>query len=158
MDMFEEALAMKGALSLSGLTQSGLAREMGVSQSYVANKLRLLSLPDSIKKRARDGNISERHARAILRLSSEDKQREIIDKVIERHLTARECEALVDSQIEVKIPKAFGIRERRERINGFIGSLKSTLDSLSAIGITTAMRRSYFGNTTYITISIDEEA
>ena len=157
MDMFDEAEAMCCALRLSGMTQSRLASQLGVSQSYVANKLRLLSLSDNIKRRVREGGVSERHARALLRLNSEDMQVEILDKVIERHLTVRECEAMADASAEVNIIHAVGTRDKRDRINHFVASVKRSLDSLSSLGINASMRQSYSGNKTYITLTLEED-
>ena len=157
MDMFDEALAMKGALKLSGLTQSGLAREMGVSQSYVANKLRLLSFSNGVKARIRQRGISERHARAILRLTDEDEQIALIDKVADRGLTVRECEALVDASVDIRPHEFTGIRDKRERISGFIASLKKNLDTLSSFGVENDMRTSFYGKKTYITLVIEDD-
>ena len=157
MDMFDEALSMNSALKLSGLTQSGLASQMGVSQSYVANKLRLLSFSDEIRKRIKDEGISERHARALLRLKGDEDRRRMIDKIKEGRLTVRECEALVDSMAEVNLKSVMGIKEKRERVNAFISSVKKSLDSLSALGIDTDMRKSYYGRRTYITLIVEDE-
>ena len=157
MDMFDEALSMNSALRLSGLTQSGLARQMGVSQSYVANKLRLLTLSDRIKKRIKDEGISERHARAILRLENDEDRERMIDKIKDGRLTVRECEALVDSMAEVSMKSVIGIKEKRERVNAFISSVKKSLDSLTALGIDTDIRSSYWGRRTYITLVIEED-
>jgi ParB family chromosome partitioning protein len=157
MDMFDEAAAMASALKLSGLTQSSLAKNMGVSQSYVANKLRLLSFSEGMKAIIRDSGISERHARAVLRLNNEDEQRDIVKKVKDRHLTVRECEALVDSIADVKISPTVGVKDKRERINAFFLSIKRSLDNLSALGISASITQSHQGNKTYVTLKIEED-
>ena len=94
--MFDEARAMSGTLKLCHLTQTELGERMGVSQSYIANKLRLLTLPPTVISMIRKNGVSERHARCILRLSTEEEQLDVLKKVISRSLTVRECEALVD--------------------------------------------------------------
>ena len=103
--MFEEARAMSGTMELCKITQKELAERMGVSQSYVANKLRLLSLSPHVERLIKKHGISERHARAVLRLDSEDDQLEILEKVISRELTVRECEALVDLAVDSYMPE-----------------------------------------------------
>lgn len=157
MDMFDEAEAMSGALKLNGMTQARLAHELGVSQSYVANKLRLLSFSDKVKRKIREEGITERHARAVLRLRDEDEQLMMLDKVSQRRLTVRECEALVDSLAEVNITPAIGVRDKRERISTFIASVKKSLDNLSSLGINTSITKSYYGNKTYLTLTLEED-
>lgn len=157
MDMFDEARAMSGTLELCKLTQDELAQQMGVSQSYVANKLRLLNLSERVKEKIRKGSVSERHARTILRLSDEDKQIEILDKVIDRGLTVRECEALVDFAVEVKTPELIGTAEKHERIDTFTRMVKRSVDTLTSLGIDASMRQSYYGNKTYVTVCIAED-
>ena len=90
MDMFDEARAMSGTLQLCHITQKELAERMGVSQSYVANKLRLLAFTPYVEKLIKKHSISERHARALLRLESEEDMLEILEKVVTRELTVRE--------------------------------------------------------------------
>ena len=68
MDMFDEARAIRSTMELCHLTQGELARQLGVSQSYVANKLRLLKFSQKMTEKIRSSGISERHARALLRL------------------------------------------------------------------------------------------
>ena len=68
MDMFDEARAIRSTMELCHLTQSELARQLGVSQSYVANKLRLLKFSEKMAEKIRAAGLSERHARALLRL------------------------------------------------------------------------------------------
>ena len=157
MDMFDEARAMSGTLELCRLTQDELARQMGVSQSYVANKLRLLNFSNDMQKKIRESGITERHARAILRLDNEKQQSEVIKKVKERSLTVRECEALVDSMVDLSAPEIIGCAERHERIDTFAGTLKRSVDTLRSLGIDAAIRQSYYGNKMYITVCIDGE-
>ncbi len=154
--MFDEARAMSGTLALCKLTQEELAKQMGVSQSYIANKLRLLNFSDIMKERIRAANVSERHARAILRLDCEEEQMCVLEKVIDRGLTVRECEAIVDSLVDKDAPRMIGLAERRSKIDVFIDTLKRSLETLSSIGIDANLRQSYYGSKTYITISLDD--
>ncbi len=156
MDMFDEARAIEGTLALCKLTQKGLARQMGVSQSYVANKLRLLGLSEALADRIRKAGVSERHARALLRLSDENKQSEILEKVISRSLSVRECEALVDAAVELDAPKRIGRAEKRRRVDTFLDTVKSSVDTLTSLGIDAGVTRSYYGNKIYLTVCIEE--
>ena len=155
MEMFEEARAMSGTLKLCNITQKELAERMGVSQSYVANKLRLLSFSPYLEKLITKYEISERHARAILRLESEEDRLEILEKVISRNLTVRECEALVDLKVDSYAPVMIERAEATEKIETFTKTLKSSLTTLRSHGIDVTDTTSYYGNKMYLTLCFD---
>lgn len=150
--MFEEARAMSGTMELCKITQKELADRMGVSQSYVANKLRLLSLSPHMERLIKKHNISERHARALLRLESEDEQLDILEKVISRELTVRECEALVDLKCDSHMPSIIESSSNGERIDTFVDTLKRSLTTLRSLGIDVTDRTSYYGDKMYVTV------
>lgn len=91
----EEAAAYRRVMEGFGLTQEELARQVGKSQPAIANKLRLLALPEEVRTRISREMISERHARELLRLSDPAVQMRVLDEVVRRGLTVRETEALV---------------------------------------------------------------
>lgn len=152
MDMFEEARAMSGTMELCKITQKELAERMGVSQSYVANKLRLLSLSTNIQRLILKHGISERHARTLLRLESENDRLDVLEKVISRELTVRECEALVDLKIDSYMPEEVGKAGALERIDVFVDTLKKSLTTLRSLGVDVTDRTSYHGEKMYITV------
>ena len=154
--MFDEARAMSGTLMLCKITQRELGKRMGVSQSYIANKLRLLELPDSVKELILKNGVSERHARTLLRLESEDEQLEVLEKIISRNLTVRECEALVDIKTVGYAPNIIEKAESIDRIDTFLITLKRSLDTLRSFGIDVKEHTSYHGNKMYVTVSFDE--
>lgn len=88
----EEARTYQKILEIDQMTQEALAKTMGKSQSAVANKLRLLSLPDEIQESILKEKISERHARALLNLSTEEEQKEMLKKIIDNKLSVRNVE------------------------------------------------------------------
>ena len=71
LDCWEEAEALSRLIARYGLSQEEAARRLGRSQPAVANKLRLLRLPDSVRQFLQENNLTERHARALLRLGTE---------------------------------------------------------------------------------------
>lgn len=156
LDMFEAAAAMDGTLRLCDITQRELGERMGVSQSYIANKLRLLNLPCRLREKIRASGISERHARALLRLSDERSQDEILDKVIERRLTVRECEALVDAAVEHDAPLTISRAERSESISLFSSTVDKCVESLRSHGIEARRQTNYIGGKMYITVCISD--
>lgn len=88
----EEAKSYKRILDHGIKTQEELAKEIGVSQSTIANKLRLLSLAEPVKQALSENKISERHARALLKITSLDKQVELLNKVITERLTVKDLD------------------------------------------------------------------
>lgn len=156
MDMFDKARAMRGTLELCGITQEELGKRLGVSQSYVANKLRLLDYSDRLVGLIRECGLSERHARAILRIDGEREREKMIKKVAEGHLSVRECEALVDSAVEPNLPVLIGKATRLDRITLFKDTLKKSVETLRSLGIEARSTTSAYGEKTYITVMINE--
>ena len=156
MDMFDEARAMSGTLQLCHITQKELAERMGVSQSYVANKLRLLAFTPYVEKLIKKHSISERHARALLRLENEEDMLEILEKVVTRELTVRECEALVDIRVDSYAPKVIEKAESLARIDTFLETLKRSLNTLRSLGIDVTDTTSYHGNKMYVTVCFND--
>lgn len=152
MDMFEEARAMSGTMELCKITQKELAERMGVSQSYVANKLRLLSLSTNMERLILKHGVSERHARALLRLESENDRLDVLEKVIARELTVRECEALVDLKVDSYMPETVEKAGVLERVDVFLETLKRSLATLRSLGIDVTDRTSYHGDKMYVTV------
>ncbi len=88
----EEARSYKNLLDKGYLTQSELAKKMGISQSAIANKLRLLNLDESVQQALINNEISERHARSLLVLESHAEQREWLNRIISKRMTVRELD------------------------------------------------------------------
>ena len=88
----EEAKSYKALLDKGYLTQEELAKKMGLSQSAISNKLRLLSLSEKVQDALMENKISERHARSLLQLADVKEQEEWLTKIIEERLTVRELD------------------------------------------------------------------
>ncbi len=88
----EVAEAYRGLIDKCELTQGQLAERVGKSRAAVANLLRLLTLPESVKKMVRSGNLGEGHARAILALPSEEEMLRMAESIVEGSLSVRETE------------------------------------------------------------------
>jgi len=102
----EEAEAYRALIDLTGLTQAQLASRVGKTQSTIANKLRLLKLPDDVKKAIRNHQLTERHARAMLGMDTQEDMQSVAQDVIERQLTVSETEKLVKDKVKAKKPKS----------------------------------------------------
>lgn len=97
----EEARTLQKILELDQMTQEELAKSMGKSQSSVANKLRLLNLPDEVLDALLKEQISERHARALLNVPDSKKQKEFLKKIINNKLSVR----VLEEEIAAAFPK-----------------------------------------------------
>jgi ParB family chromosome partitioning protein len=92
----EEAMAYQQLIELHQLTQESLAQRLGKSQSTIANKIRLLHLSDPVKQALLDRKITERHARALLALDSEELQVKVLEDIISKELNVKQTEARVE--------------------------------------------------------------
>ncbi|QVK17882.1 nucleoid occlusion protein [Mycoplasmatota bacterium] len=98
----EEAKAYKVLMEVNQLKQENLANQLGKSQSTIANKIRLLKLPVKIQKCILNKQITERHARALLMLKEEDKQYQVLNKIIDKQLTVKETENCIKKILNIE--------------------------------------------------------
>ncbi len=110
LNIMEEANGYASLMKNFNLTQEVLAQRLGKSQSTIANKIRLLKLPESVRKELQEHNLSERHARALLRLDSEETQLKMIEEIKHRGLTV--------NQAEKRIEKISGEKEGQNKAKG----------------------------------------
>ena len=156
MNMFEEAKALRGTMSLCSLSQSEMAKKLGVSQSYVANKLRLLRFDEDTREKIINAGLTERHARALLRLFGSSEFERALDRMIIEGMNVRRSEALVDFLHNETTPERISNAEKFKRIEMFKDSVERSVQSLVSIGVDAKKHTSYYGKKTYITISIEE--
>jgi ParB family chromosome partitioning protein len=100
-----------------GLTQEDLAKKIGKKQSTIANKVRILKLPENIKEKLLKNDLTERHGRALLKIKDNEIQEEIINKVVDKNLNVKETEKLIKS-VEDKINKEE--KPNKQNIRNFI--------------------------------------
>ncbi len=93
----EEAHAYQNLLEIQGITQEALAQRLGKSQSTVANKLRLLKLPEPVQQALLERTITERHARALLSVKDPAVQQRLLEELIEEGLNVKELEQRIQS-------------------------------------------------------------
>ncbi len=122
----EEAKAYKKLMTEFGLSQKEVAQKMSKSRSAVANKIRLLSLPIEAQKALLENKINEGHAKVILSLENAEKQRMLLDLILNRNLTVRQAEDQV-RRVTVKthtrkIDIDPEIQALEERLNNFLGT------------------------------------
>ncbi|MBO7305074.1 MAG: hypothetical protein J6V09_07635 [Clostridia bacterium] len=156
MNMFDEAHALKTMIMMCGLTQGEIAKRMGVSQSYVANKLRLLNISDEVRKRIIESQISERHARALLKLRDAKSQCDVIDKIIKMRLTVRATEALIDDMLIEEKSTSLYDSLTRDKVRCFEEMLSAAVKGLLSYGIKVRQDTDEFCGKRFITLCIDD--
>ena len=92
LNSLEEAKSYKKVIDKEGLTQEELSKKMGISQSTIANKLRLLNLTNDAQEALMENKISERHARSLLQLINPEDQIKMLNRVINERLTVRQLD------------------------------------------------------------------
>lgn len=101
----EEAKSYKALLDKGYMTQEELAKKMGLSQAAVSNKLRLLSLDESVQDAILNNKISERHARSLLKIKDLEEQKKLLNRIINERLTVRQLEEEIKKMNIVEEPK-----------------------------------------------------
>ncbi|MGI5920340.1 MAG: nucleoid occlusion protein [Syntrophomonadaceae bacterium] len=141
LNYFEEANAYSILISTFGMTQEELARKVGKSQSAIANKLRLLKLSSMVRSYISPDIITERHARALLKLNSPEMQYEVVKQIYQKELTVKETEELVEKLRVNNIPQetakeagpSVSMIIRDARI--FLNTIKETVSRAKQTGI-----------------------
>ena len=162
LDFFEEANGFKRLIDQFGLTQEEAARKVGKTQSAVANKLRLLRLSQQNLELIRRNNLTERHARALLRLSEEADRINVTNYIIEHELNVSRTEEYIDEFLKAKekpepLPEQDGGRHvvrLFKDVRFFLNTLNRAVGVMvdSGIGATVQQQESDDGLT--LTISI----
>ena len=120
----EEAKSYVQIMRQAGLTQEEVAKKIGKSQSAIANKIRLLNLPEEIQEGVISGKITERHARALLTVSPE-RVKEIYEHIIENGLNVQDSERYIDYVLNKKQ------RKRKQKTKGFTRNVQIAMNSVN---------------------------
>ena len=129
LNYFEEAQAYARLIGDFGLTQEEVAHKVGRSQSAVANKLRLLKLSPNIRSLISTDAITERHARALLKLDSDDEQMTVLRMIYENDLNVRETEEAVE-RIRQNISREIKKDETKKNVSGVIKDPRIFLNTI----------------------------
>lgn len=162
LNIFEEAAAIASLIELSGMTQEQCARRLAVSQSYIANKLRLLRFSKEEREVLLKNGLTERHARALLRLSEPEERLRVMKIFIERGMNVAAAEEYIESllcaesraeEIRSKPPKS----EQRHKliikdIRIFYNSIDHAVDIIKKSGIPVESTRKETDHGTLISI------
>lgn len=133
----EEARAFQDLIELFGLTQEALAQRLGKGQSTVANKMRLLQLPDFVQTALLKKEISERHGRALLILKdNSDKTQEVLNKIIEEKLNVKQTEAYIEKVLLNTSTKKKKVKHVGKNIRLAINEFNRVFKTMEQFGYT----------------------
>ena len=134
--VWEEAAALRQLIDRHHLSQEEAAQRVGKSQSAVANKLRLLKLPEDVIATLRARRLTERHARALLRLDSPEEQRAALEEIVKRGLNVAQTEAYIDRLIQSrKAPRRAAPVYRIRDVRLFLNTVKKSLAVMQSAGV-----------------------
>ena len=155
LQVFEEAEGIRRLMEDWGVTQEEAARRLGKSQSAIANKLRLLRLTSEERKCIVENGLSERHARAILRIPQEDVRKKLLAQVVEKGLTVRQTEELIEKVLEEKPAKpSKGRTFIAKDIRLFLNTIDHAIRTMQDAGILAQADRKDMGDYLEYTVKI----
>ncbi len=148
--LFEEAEALEQLNTVYGMSQSETAAKLGIAQSTLSNKLRLLKLDTKLRERIEKSRLTERHARALLRIE-ESRREQALDYIIANGLTVAQTEEYIESLINPQMKEVNKEPLRKFAIGDvrlFYNSLSKLVDTLQNAGVDAKTRK--FENDKYI--------
>lgn len=131
----EEAIAYQKLIDLHQLTQESLAQRLGKSQSTIANKIRLLNLSEPVKASLMERKITERHARALLSLDSDELQQKVLDDIISKDLNVKQTEARVAFLKETTKAKKSKRISFTKDVRLALNTIRQSIDMVSGSGL-----------------------
>ena len=152
----EEAEGYEKLVNTFHLTQESMAIRVGKKQSTIANKLRLLRLPVSVRNKLHDSKLTERHARVLLQLENEETQKAVLQKVLKGNLNVRQTEALVEKtlkengKLDKKKPRIVIVNDVRIYLN----SIREIMETVKTSGIPASMEQDMDGDDVVLTLRI----
>lgn len=161
LNFIEEAEGYNNLILDHGFTQQEIAEKMGKNQSTVANKLRLLKLPEDIKRSLLEFNLTERHGRSLLKLSDDDLKRKVLEKVIKNELNVSRTESLVDDILD-DLTKT-EINEVKQNIKGminiriYLNTIKNAFSAIKDTGINAEYKEIDKGDHIEVTVRIPKQ-
>lgn len=145
---FEEAEAIEKLISYYGMTQEDAASQLGKAQSTIANKLRLLRLTEEERRMITENCLTERHARALLRISAPDERMFMLERVIKDGLNVEKTEQMVDGVIGgSKRREPYRKRNRTlQNMKNFVNTLNKAVEGIQSTGAAVEAERIYKGD------------
>jgi ParB family chromosome partitioning protein len=154
----EEATAYQNLLEIHEITQEALAQRLGKGQSTVANKLRLLKLPEEIQNALLNRTITERHARALLQIKDSELQMKVFNETIEQNLNVKQLEEKVEKALSVDPKKTKPRRKAVSRdLRIAMNTIKESLNMVAKSGIDVTTEEEEHDDYYQITVKIPKK-
>ena len=153
----EEAEGYEKLMNQFHITQEAMAARVGKKQSTIANKLRLLRLSAPVRKVLMDAELSERHARALLKLPDDEKRLEVLETIVAKNLSVRQTEEYINKLLDGKSEEK---RKRMVIVNDvriYLNSIKQVVDAVKTAGIPVAMQQTLEGDEVIISVRIKNQ-
>lgn len=137
LNFMDEADAYSNLIIDFGLTQEEVANRMGKKQATIANKLRILRLEPSVKKIIRDHDLTERHARALLKLIEVEDQLKVLEIVCARDLNVKQTEELIEAMLLPKKKNEQAQKPKRlfKDVRIFVNTIRQAVDIMKQSGV-----------------------
>lgn len=135
LSFFEEAAAIERLMTEYNLSQEDAAKKLGKAQSTLSNKLRLLKLSEEIRSEITKAGLTERHARALLRLNNEAQLKRALSIIVERRLNVSETDRLVTQMLERGIKSKKQPLKVFKDVRIFVNTLNHAVDTMRRAGI-----------------------
>ena len=133
--IFEEAQGISRLITVYGLTQCEVAEKLGIAQSTLSNKLRLLRLDPILRQRIEAARLTERHARALLRLKEEARE-EALNVILAKQMTLSETEEYIEKLLNPEMPKPEPVRKKAiGDVRLFANSLTKIVETMRSSGV-----------------------
>ena len=153
LNIFEQASAIEALIDTYGLTQEQIAKKLSNSQSFIANKLRLLRLSAEERQKILENNLTERHARALLRIFDTSLREKVLNKIIEDGLNVAKSEEYID-QILSNEPKKSRNRTILKDTRSFFASIDRLVNDIRLSGVEVKSRVIESDSFTEVTILV----
>lgn len=154
---FEEAAAIEKLMKDFSLSQDEVARRLGKAPSTISNKLRLLTLPSEAKQVIIENGLSERHARALLKLN-EDEFMPVLNKVVEKKLNITQTETLVEDTLQNRDAPKRNTKRMFSDVKIFLNTINHAIDTMQKAGIKADIKRKDNGDNYVYQIEIPKKA
>ena len=149
LDFIEEAKGIAFLMNRWTMSQDQAAKLIGKSQSAVANKLRLLKHSDPVLSAIREGNLTERHARALLKLPSEQEKLSVIAVVVQLGMSVARTERYIEERLAGNREKTF-----KPNLSAFLNNISQSLTRFQLSGIRAVSQRTETEDQIVLTITI----
>lgn len=153
----EEAEGYEKLMNQFHITQEAMAARVGKKQSTIANKLRLLRLSAPVRKVLMDAELSERHARALLKLPDDEKRLEVLETIVAKNFSVRQTEEYINKLLDGKSEEK---RKRMVIVNDvriYLNSIKQVVNAVKTAGIPVAMEQTLEGDEVIISVRIKNQ-